>query len=188
MDGAIRRTVRTRLDPALVREAVDALTARAPSDRIRVIDNGWQVREDIPWFALFAAVALFALSLIAHAGLAKAPGFPRSFRALPWLFDLSWVACAYLFARKVWGAMSITLDGETVVIERTMRDRSVKRCAIDAEEIQAVRVLRDRVVSIEGPRNQTLATVFTAGALDPPPLARWIADAIVALAERSLAR
>lgn len=188
MDTAVRRGVRARLDPALVDATVDALTARAPSDRIAPIERGWVVRDEVPWFALFAAVALFALALLAHAGSSRAPGFPRSFLVLPWLFDLGWIAMAYLFAQRLWGSLAIVLEGSSLVIERTVRGKTVWRCAIDPEELQAVRVASDRVVSVEGPRNQVLATVFTAGVLDPPTLARWIADAVVALSERALAR
>jgi hypothetical protein len=188
MDKALRRGVRARLDPELVRESIAALTTRAPTDRIRATERGWEVHDEVPWFVLFFAVALLALALIAHAGTARAPGFPRTFRVIPWLLDLGCLASGYLFARRLWGSMSIALEGDALVIERTFRGKTVSVARLDPEEIQAVRVLEDRVVSIEGPRNQTLATVFRAGLLDSPALARWIADSVVALCERALER
>lgn len=188
MDRAVRRGVRARLDPSLVQESIDALTARAPSDRIRATERGWIVRDEIAWFVLFFAVALFALALIAHAGVARAPRFPRSFRVLPWLFDAGWIASLWLFARQLWGELSISLEGETLVIARLFRGRPSKSTQLDPEDVLAVRVADDRVVSIEGPQNQKPVTVFSAGPLDPPTLARWIADCVVSLCERAQSR
>jgi hypothetical protein len=188
MDRAVRRGVRARLDPSLVQESIDALTERAPSDRIRPTERGWIVRDEIPWFVLFFAVALFALALLAHAGLARAPRFPRSFRVLPWLFDLGWIASLWLFVRQLWGELSLSLEGEALVIARLFRGRPVKSTHLDPEDVLAVRVTDDRVVSIEGPQNQKPVTVFCAGPLDPPTLAKWIADCVVSLCERAQSR
>lgn len=188
MDRSVRRGVRARLDPSLVQQSIDTLTERAPSDRIRATERGWVVRDEVPWFVLFFAVALFSLAAIAHAGVARAPRFPHSFRVLPWLFDLGWVACVWLFARQLWGALSISLDGDTLRIERLFRERPVKSHSIDPEDVLAVRVADERTVSIEGPQNQKALTVFTAGPLDPPTLPKWIADCVVALCERAQSR
>jgi hypothetical protein len=188
MDRPVRRVVRARLDPSLVQASIDALTQRAPSDRIRATEHGWLVREEIPWFLLVFAIALFALALLGHAGLARTARLPRSFQVLPWLFDTGWIASAWLFVRQLWSELSIALEGKMLVIARSFRGRVLTCTRLDPENVLAVRVTDDRIVSIEGPHPQKPVAVFIAGPLDPPTLARWIADCIVSLCERAQAR
>ncbi len=180
--------IRPRLDPPLVDAALDALEARSPSDRARREGDGWVVRDEVPWFLLFAAVALVLLAAIAHTGAARAAGYPRALRPLPWLMDAGWLASLAGFLRRYWGAFSFALRERSLVFTWTFRGRALREVSVDPEDVQAVRVLSDRTVTLEGPRNQVIASPFRAGALDPPWLARWIADAVVALGERALAR
>lgn len=183
-----RRLIRPRLDGALVDAAVEALDARFPSDRIVRQNAGWIVRDDAPWFLLFAAVALFLLAGIAHTGAARAAGFRRALRVLPWLLDLGWIASIAAFLRRYWGAFSLELRERTIVFGWTFRGRTLREVTVDAEEVQAVRIVGERAVTLEGPRNQVLAAPYTAATLDPPWMARWLSEAIASLCERALAR
>ncbi|MBL8681395.1 MAG: hypothetical protein JNK05_19610 [Myxococcales bacterium] len=183
-----RRLIRPRLDRALVDAAIDSLDARFPSDRIVRGERGWIVRDDAPWFLLFAAVALVLLAGIAHTGAARAAGFPRSLRALPWLLDAGWIACAATFFRRFWGACAISLREQTLVFEWTFRGRVLRAVTVDAEDVQAVRLAGERTVTLEGPRNQVLATPYVGATLDPPWLSRWHCEAVASLCERALSR
>jgi hypothetical protein len=183
-----RRLIRARLDPDVAQSTIESLTARAPTDRIQRTESGWTMRDEVPWFLLFAAVALVLLASIAHAGSARAPGFPRALRLLPWLMDVGWVFSTWGFFRRYWGRFTIALRDRALVFSWSFRDRVLREERLDPEDVQSVRVTGGKTVVVEGPRNQVLSKPFDAGLLDPPSLARWIADAIAALTERAMSR
>jgi hypothetical protein len=188
MEDRPRRLVRARLDPALIEQATRALSARAPTDRIVEGPRGWSIRDEIPWFLLFFAVALGALAALAHIGTVRAPGYPRGLRSMPWVLDLAWLICAARFARALHGSWSIVLDQGALCVQRAWRGMIQSELRVDPEDICSVRVSADGEVRIEGPRQAILGRAFRAGWLDPPSLPSWVADAVATLAERAQAR
>jgi hypothetical protein len=188
MDESPRRWVRARLDPALIAQADRALDGRVPTDRITREAHGWSIRDEVPWFLLFFAVALGALALLAHIGTIRAPGYPRGLRSLPWVLDIAWLLSASRFARALYGSWSITLAPGALTVLRRWGARVRSELRVDPEDICSVRVCPDGEVRIEGPRQTSLGPAFRAGWLDPPALPRWVAEAVATLAERAQSR
>lgn len=166
------------------------LLTRAPSDRIEVTRrHAVTYREEPPWYFVLTYGALQGMAILTHLTSART-NHPFAATTLAVILDLGALYCLLrlLFA-SAW-----RLDIEVSAVELTLRDRFWSRAmrtrSFPVDELGGALVIgeasRRRVVLV-GPRNEERAVVFQERFLDPPALARWLADLLATLATGAVA-
>jgi hypothetical protein len=178
---------RARVDlaahPDALSLALSALMARVPTDRVALRGLlALTYRREPPWFLAVASVALLLLGLLGHLTSA------RGGHLLAAVLEMTSVlAIATLWFSLRWRAEFAAEGGEMVVREWLGR-RALREQRVRAEEITAVLVVgepgRRRVVLV-GARNLELCLAYEEAFMDPPSLARWLADALALLASHA---
>lgn len=187
-----RAVVDHRAEPDALARALEEHFARAPTERVWLARPfGVGYRPEPPWYLAVAFGALLGGGILGHLLASHAPRVSLAADALALLLDGASLAAALGLALGLMRRTEFVAEGTHLVRRDWLGSRLLRARRLDAEDLTAALVVGAsgrRSVTLVGPRNIELARAYREAFIDPPGLARWLAEALALVASRAATR